>query len=101
MNRQELLNLIYKTDRENQKRKKKRMIKSYLLFTILISLFLFGILRWSPLESIGVGLLASGPYLLINLLIFNQIISASDAENAYLDNLIKKYREDYGENVML
>ena len=100
MKKEELRKLIIATDRKNQKNKRNRLIKAYLLFAVLLACF-FYMFDSDLIDSIIAGLVISPVYILLNLVIFGQISDAARNEDAYLQSLIKKYETEHKESIIL
>ena len=96
MTREQLEELIIKTDKKNENRKLKRFIKAYLLFVVMYAVFFYWIIDDGILNSIGLAAFVSIFHIFINLYIYNHIFEAANAENAYLKSLKKKYYDEYG-----
>lgn len=96
MTREQLRELIIETDKKNEKRKTIRSIKVYILFTVLYSILYYWLLGDDILNIIVLALVTAAIFFIISVVVFSRMFDASDAENAYLESLKKKYYDEYG-----
>lgn len=96
MKKEQLERLIIKTEKNNEKKKTARSIKTYILFVVLYSILYYWLLGDNILNIAVLALVTAGIQWYINAIIYSHIFQANREEAAYLESLKKKYYDEYG-----
>ena len=96
MKKEQLERLILKTEKENEKKKTARSIKTYILFVALYSVLYYWLLGNDILYVAILALVTAAIQWYINAIIYSHIFQANREEAAYLESLKKKYYDEYG-----
>ena len=96
MQKEQLERLILKTEKENEKKKTVRSIKTYILFVALYSVLYYWLLGNDILKVAILALVTAAIQWYINVIIYSHIFQSNREEAAYLESLKKKYYDEYG-----
>lgn len=96
MDKNELYRLLIEKERQFEKAKTKRLIKTILAYAIAFFLFFCYLNKPSGLDFIGyalISVLVSAVHIWINAPVFSYLVRQGEAERKYLEDLRKQLSE--------